>query len=108
MLFDTRGKITPLLNFFEQQLFTAVDNKYRTNGFRIISGFRVNATLVLSALINKPNMANAYIATSPELNDDYAAILSTAKAKLKKLDDKLRFLLFSHGTNIKEEHQILN
>ena len=106
MLFDISGKTTPLLDFFEQQLFTAVDKQYRTNGFRIMSGFRNNATLVLSALINKPNMANAYIATSPELKNDSAAILSSAAAKLEKLSDKPRFLLFSHGTTIKEQHQV--
>ncbi len=106
MIFDETGKTTPLLDFFDEQLFTAVDNKYRTNGYRIMSGFRTNATIVLSGLINKPNMANAYIATSPEIKDDYVAILSTAKNKLSKLNDKPRMLLFSHGTGIKEEHQL--
>lgn len=106
MIFDETGKTTPLLDFFNQQLFTAIDNKYRTNGYRIMSGFRTNATIVLSGLINKPNMANAYIATSPEIKDDYAAILSTAKNKVKKLNDKPRMLLFSHGSGIKEEHQL--
>lgn len=106
ILFDETGKTTPLLDFFDQQLFTTIDKKYRTNGYRIMSGFRTNATIVLSGLLNKPHMANAYIATSPEIKDDYAAILSTANKKLSNLNDKPRFLLFSHGTNIKEEHQV--
>lgn len=106
MLFDETGKTTPLLNFFDEQLFTSIDKKYRTNGFRIMSGFRVNGTIVLSTLINKPNMIDAYIAISPDLKDDYVSILSTASSKLKKLNDKPRFLLFSHGTNVKEEYQM--
>lgn len=106
MLFDETGKTTPLLDFFDQQLFPAIDKKYRTNGFRIMSGFRTNGTIVLSALLNKPHMLNAYIATSPELKDNYAQILSSAKKGLAKLNDKPRFLLFSHGTNVKEEHQM--
>lgn len=106
MLFDATGKTTPLLNFFDEQLFSLIDKKYRTNGFRIMSGFRVNGTIVLSSLINKPNMIDAYIAISPELKDDYVSILSTSGSKLAKLNDKPRFLLFSHGTNVKEEHQM--
>lgn len=106
MLFDPSGKTTPLLDFFSEQLFPEIDKQYRTSGFRIMSGFRVNGTIVLSSLINKPNMINAYIAISPELKDDYAGILSTAAAKLPTLNDKPRFLLFSHGSNVKEEHQM--
>ncbi|MDP7592043.1 MAG: tetratricopeptide repeat protein [Litorilituus sp.] len=105
-LFDATGKTTPLLNFFDEQLFPLLDNKYRTNGFRIMSGFRENGAIVLSSLINKPNMIDAYIAISPELKNDYVNILSTSSSKLAKLNDKPRFLLFSHGTNVKEEHQM--
>jgi len=106
MLFDITGNTTPLLDFFDKQLLPAIDQKYRTNGFKIMSGFRMNGTIVLSALINKPDMFNAYIAISPELKDDSAGILSSASKKLAKLHDKPRFLLFSHGTNIKEAHQM--
>lgn len=106
LLFDSSGKTTPLLDFFEDQLLPEVDNKYRTNGFKIMSGFRVNGTIVLSTLINKPDMFDAYIAISPELKNDYAGILSTSKLKLAKNKNKPKFLLFSHGTNIKEEHQM--
>lgn len=106
MLFDETGKTTPLLDFFEKQLFTAIDTKYRTNGFKIMSGFRANGTIVLSMLLNKPNLVNAYIAVSPELKDDYAAVLSLASKNLSKLNDKPRYLLFSHGNTIKEDHQL--
>ncbi len=105
MLFDPSGKSTPMLDFFEEKLFPLIDKKYRTNGFRIFSGFRVNGTIVLSSLINKPDLFNAHIAVSPELKDDYAAILSTSAKKLNKLSERPRFLLFSHGTNVKEDHQ---
>ena len=106
ILFDETGKTTPLLDFFEEKLFPEVEKRYRTNGFKIMSGFRGNGTLVLSTLINKPDMFNAYITISPELKNDHAGILSTASKKLAKHNDKPRFLLFSHGTNIKEAHQM--
>lgn len=106
LLFDKTGKDLALLEFFEKQLLPAIDAKYRTNGFKIISGFRDNATIVLSALLNKPHMFSAYIAASPELKDDYAGILSSTKSQLTSLKNMHKFLLFTHGTNIKEEHQL--
>lgn len=105
LLFDATGKTTPLLDFFETQLIPHIDKTYRTNKFRIISGFRVDGSVVLSSLLNKPYLFNAYIAVSPELKNDMAAILSTSKNKIAKLQDKPRFLMFSHGENVKEEHQ---
>ncbi|MBT1062657.1 esterase [Bowmanella sp. Y26] len=106
-LFDPSGNTTPLLDFFESDLFPRLERTYRTNGFRIFSGFRVNGTLVLSALLNKPTLANAYIAVSPELKDDYAGILSSAAKKLEMLPKKRQpFLFFSHGDGVKEEHQL--
>ena len=104
-LFDSTGKTTPLLDFFEQTLFPKIDKLYRTNGNRIFTGFRVNASLVLSALINKPNLFNGYIATSPELSNNLAALLSSSSKKLSRLNDKPRFLFFSHGDTTKEAHQ---
>jgi uncharacterized protein len=105
-LFDKSGNTTPILDFFESHLFPELDDKYRTNGFRIFSGFRHNGSLVLSALLNKPDIFDAYIAVSPEIKDDFLGLLTTAGTKLKKLSEKPRFLLFSHGESVKEEHQI--
>lgn len=104
-LFDPSGATTPMLDFMEATLLPAIDNKYRTNGYRIISGFRVDGSVVLSSLLNKPTLFNAHIAVSPELSNDMAGILSSAKPKLISLDNKPRYLLFSHGTSVKESHQ---
>ena len=104
-LWDETGKTHRLLDFFAQQLFPTVDKKYRTHPFRMISGFRTNGSIVLSALLNRPDIFNAYIAVAPELKNDTAAILSTVDTKIKKLDDKPRFLLVSHSESIKEDHQ---
>jgi tetratricopeptide (TPR) repeat protein len=104
-LFDATGKTTPLLDFFETQLVPEIDKQYRTNGFRIFSGFRVNGSVVLSSLVNKPNLFNAHIVISPELTPERVNILKGYGKKLAKLNDKPRYLLFTHGETIKEDHQ---
>ncbi|WP_286264905.1 alpha/beta hydrolase-fold protein [Thalassotalea atypica] len=105
-LFDESGETTRLIDFFASQLIPEIDKQYRTNKFRIISGFRTNGTIVLSTLLNKPELFNAYIAISPELKKDYAQILSKLKNKDRLKGGQHCFLLFSHASTIKEDHQL--
>ena len=105
-LFDASGKTTPLIDFFETKLLPAIDKSYRTNGFRIMSGFRVNGTLALSAMLRKPGLFDAYFITSPELKDDYAGILSAATSELNSLNTPPVYVLVTHGSGVKEKHQL--
>jgi hypothetical protein len=95
-----------MLNYFEANLLTAIDKKYRTNGFRIYSGFMSNGALGLYVLLNRPNLFNAYIITSPSLANDFAAITSDAEKKLAQLDDKMRFLYLATGNHQYEKGNI--
>ena len=92
-----------VLDFFEFDLFNAIDQKYRTNGFRIYSGFMGNGALGLFSLINRPALFNAYIISSPSLANDYGLITSEASKKLAKLDDQIRFLYLSTGDHQYEQ-----
>ena len=107
-LFDATGNSTPLVNFIADQLLTEIDSQYRTNGYRIFSGFRVNGSIVLSTLLNRPDVFDAYIAISPELKNDYVQILSKSKTAKSLAGKQHKFVLFSHGATIKEDHQMAN
>jgi enterochelin esterase-like enzyme len=93
----------PLLDFMEHDLLATIDKKYRTNGFRIINGFRGNGTLSLFTLFNRPELFNAYIVASPNLAGDYAKLMSSAAKNIAKLTDKPRFLSLSTGTHRYEQ-----
>jgi len=99
------GENQILLNFFEHDLLTEIDKKYRTNGFRIFSGFTGNASVALYTLINRPELFNAYIAASPNLANDQLKILSQASEKLAKLN-KPRYLFMSIGNSNYEKAQL--
>jgi len=86
-----------ILDYFESDLLNAIDIKYRTNGFRIYNGFMSNGAFGLYTLLNRPQLFNAYIISSPTLADNFGAISSDADNKLSKLDDTLRFLYLSTG-----------
>jgi len=95
-----------MLDYFEDDLLVAIDQKYRTNGFRIYSGFMSNGAIGLYTLLNRPQLFNAYMITSPTLADNFAAVSSDANEKLTKLakvDDQLRFLYLSTGKHQYEQ-----
>lgn len=89
-----------MLDYFEKDLLQAIDEKYRTNGFKIYSGFMGNGALGLFALLNRPTLFNAYIISSPSLANDFGLITSHATTKLAVKDDRKRFLYLATG-----EHQ---
>ncbi len=95
-----------LLNFIERGLLKAVDEQYRSNGFRIFNGFTGNASLGLYALLNRPELFNAYIIASPILSENYANILSDAKIKLKQLSGNTRTVFLSTSDSNYEQAQL--
>jgi len=95
-----------LLDFMEQDLLTAIDNKYRTNGFRILNGFTGNAGLSLYTLLNRPGLFNAYFAASPVLSKDFAYVIKDAPKKLAAMKGKPRFLLMSTSDSGFEKRQL--
>jgi hypothetical protein len=101
------GKNQKLLDFFQHDLMTTLDKKYRTNGFRIYSGFTGNASLGLYILLNRPEIFNAFIAASPLLAEDHFKILSQAQEKLNSLALP-RYLFISTGKSGYEKSHLPN
>ncbi|WP_040357256.1 esterase [Colwellia piezophila] len=92
-----------MLDYFEYDLLNAIDEKYRTNGFKVYSGFMGNGALGLFALLNRPKLFNAYIISSPSLANDFGLITSEAKVKLALKDDQMRFLYLATGNHQYEQ-----
>jgi tetratricopeptide (TPR) repeat protein len=92
-----------MLDYFEHDLLKAIDEKYRTNGFKIYSGFMGNGALGLFTLLNRPKLFNAYVITSPSLANDFGLITSESKVKLASKDDQMRFLYLSTGNHQYEQ-----
>lgn len=92
-----------MLDYFEHDLLKAIDEKYRTNGFKIYSGFMGNGALGLFTLLNRPKLFNAYVITSPSLANDFGLITSESKVKLASEDDQMRFLYLSTGNHQYEQ-----
>ncbi|MCL2916508.1 hypothetical protein L2725_22480 [Shewanella corallii] len=101
---------TALLDFYQESLLPAIDQKYPTNGFRIMNGFTGNAGLVLYTLLNRPELFNAYIAASPVLSKDFAYVLKEGEQNLKRIAPTLAkrsvFLQISTSDSEYEQGQL--
>ena len=53
------------LKFITQELIPEIDNKYRTNSKRILSGYSMAGNFVIYALINKENHFDMFLSGSP-------------------------------------------
>lgn len=95
-----------MLEVVENNILAEVDQRYRTNGFRMYSGFMGNGAFGLYALINKPEMFNALFLSTPSLNGDFLNITSQFSDKLKNLEKYQRFIYMSIGDHGYEKSHI--
>jgi predicted alpha/beta superfamily hydrolase len=93
---DRCGGADKFLRFLQQDLFPWVEGKYRTERFRTIVGHSMGGQFAFHTLLNQPAAFNAYIAISPALWVNDAAIFNKAEGKLAALPPQ-RFLYFSDG-----------
>ncbi len=78
----TSGGAPRFLEFFEKELFPAIEKQYRTQPFRIFAGHSYGGLLALHIFAARPNLFQSVIAASPSLNwdNDYP---------LRKVDEAL-------------------
>lgn len=95
-----------MLDILEQGILKTVDDKYRTNGYRIFSGFMGNAAFGLYSFLNRPSLFDAYLIASPTLQNNFANVLTDAPEKLKTKYDDMKFLYMTIGDHNYEKAHI--
>lgn len=92
-----------ILDVIGDQLLPRLDKRYRTNGFRIFTGFMSNAAVGLHILLKRPEMFNAYILSSPTLSDNFLNIETSAQRRLEAGFRKSTFLYLNIGSHRYEQ-----
>lgn len=62
-----RGGADSFLTFFEKELFPFVENHFRTQPYRILAGHSLGGLFVVHTLLNRPDLFDGLIASSPWL-----------------------------------------
>ena len=81
------------LKFIETELIPTIEKNYRTVPYRILAGHSFGGLLALHALVTKPDLFNAYLASSPSLQWD-------KQVEVAKLDEFLKGHTELNGTLI--------
>ena len=63
----TAGGAGAFLDFFERELFPFVEERYRTQPYRIVIGHSFGGLFAVHALVHRPAAFDAYVAISPSL-----------------------------------------
>lgn len=95
-----------LLNLYQENILPKLDDTFRTNGFKVFSGFMSNGAFGLYAMLNKPSLFNAYLIASPTLTNDFLNIVTDAKSKLPLLKNKSHFLYLTIGKHQYEQAHV--
>lgn len=75
-----------------------LDLEYNCAPFKIGIGHSLGGTFVLNSLIDRPNLLNAYVAISPNLQIDEEEIVLKIKRHLSELTNQNKFIYTAIGT----------
>lgn len=95
-----------ILDIIQNGILKEVDEKYRTNGYKIFSGFMGNGALGLYTLLNRPDMFDAYLIASPTLGNDFGNIVIDAPEKLQANYNGIKFLYMAIGNHNYEKAHV--
>jgi predicted alpha/beta superfamily hydrolase len=101
----TSGGADKFLDFIQTELVPEIEKRYPTHPYRIFAGHSLGGLFAIHALINRPDLFNACIATSPSLWWDNFHTLHQAQeffAKQKEFKKTLFFALGNEGGDMTE------
>jgi uncharacterized protein len=101
----TSGGADKFLDFIQTELVPEIEKRYATHPYRILAGHSLGGLFAIHALINRPELFNACIATSPSLWwDDFRTVHQAQEffAKQKEFKKVLFFALGNEGGDMTE------
>lgn len=95
--YPASGGADNFLRFINDELIPYVDNNYRTTSHKTLVGHSLGGLFVIHSLLTRPEIFNDYIAISPALWWDDAAIISRADSILEINPDLIASLYMTLG-----------
>ena len=77
------GGAGKFLDFFAQELIPFVEGRYRTAPYRILAGHSLGGLFALTAMTERPEIFNAFVAASPSLSWDGDTVLRQLAKRLQ-------------------------
>ena len=80
----TTGGGNNFLSFIEKELMPHIDSLYPTQPYKLLIGHSFGGLAVMNALINRPNLFNAYVCIDPSMWYDHMNFLKMAKKAISE------------------------
>ncbi len=93
----TSGGADKFLDFIQTELVPEIERRYPTQPYRILTGHSLGGLFAIHSLIARPDLFNAYIASSPSLWWDDFRILHQAREFFARQREFKKTLFFSLG-----------
>jgi predicted alpha/beta superfamily hydrolase len=93
------GEADKFLQFLSEELIPYIDRNYRTENFRLVYGASNAGLFVVHAFLSRPELFDAYIATSPTVGWCYQFIYEEARDRLDPGKSLNAFLYMIRGKN---------
>jgi uncharacterized protein len=93
----TSGGADMFLDFIQTELVPEIEKRYPTHSYRILAGHSLGGLFAIHALINRPELFKACIATSPSLWWDDFRTLHQAQEFFAKQKEFKKVLFFALG-----------
>lgn len=93
----TSGGADKFLDFIETELVPEIEKRYATEPYRILVGHSLGGLFAIHAMMARPNLFNAYIASSPSLWWDDFRTVRQAREFFPKQKEFKRTLFFALG-----------
>lgn len=95
--YPSSGGGAQFLRFLGEELIPYIDSTYRTYPYRILAGHSLAGTFTIYALLEKPDLFGAYIASSPSLGWADGYMIDQARSFFNKHAHLDKFLYFTLG-----------
>jgi predicted alpha/beta superfamily hydrolase len=100
----TGGGAENFIRFFSQELIPYINNNYKTEPFKVIVGHSYGGVFAMYALLNDPELFDAYISIDPSFWYKNLLMVKNAAAELSKTKNWNRSIFISgrEGTGMNE------
>lgn len=93
------GKADLFLKFIKTELLPFIENQYKINNNRVLTGFSAGGSFVLYAMVTQPDLFTGYYAFSPAAWYDDSVVVNEFKHNLYKVSGKPKYFYLSIGGN---------
>ena len=95
--YPTSGGAEKFLKFVQSELIPLIDDRYRTQPYRVLSGWSFGGLFTVHTYLNSPESFSAYLAISPSLWWEQDSVLERVKDVVADEDSDLKPLVVTLG-----------